>query len=196
MPGHPRSPDLIPLPAALATGKLYVGGSWDGFPQWARENQAAGGKRSCTMLCKSSGETPSSMATSLDMQVSVPAFSPPEVTLAVNAWWQDVYDWFPPLERRGAKTARGSVSQVSQVAPPFHVVWVNFQYKSSQRAELGGENLPPERRLEVALKAIAKALHAGETVIIFCKRGVHRTGALAILVTCRALLLCFGEQWS
>ena len=72
-----REPDLMPLPSALAAGKLYVGGSWDGFTQWAQKNRAVGRKRSCTMICKSPDEMPSFLAPSLDLQVSVPALPPP-----------------------------------------------------------------------------------------------------------------------
>ena len=109
------------------------------------------------------------MATPLDLQVAVLALFPLEVKLAVIP--QDA----PKL------------SQESQESEGFSTIWVNFH--GLQAATPGGEPLPPEQRVEEAVRAIAKALHAGETVVILCKQGIDRTGALAILVTHRELLL-------
>ena len=59
---------------------------------------------------------------------------------------------------------------------------VNYQYKNVQCVAPGGGDLHPDIRVELAVQAIAKALHSGGNVLIFCKKGIHRTGALCILV--------------
>ena len=99
-----------------------------------------------------------------------------KVTLAVNAWWDDPYSWFS--QSSGSLGSQGS--QASNQG--FEVVWVNYAYKNLQPAVPGGPALSADMRVEVALQAIAKALGAGGIVIIFCKRGIHRSGSLSILV--------------
>ena len=71
----------------------------------------------------------------------------------------------------------------------FSVIWCNVQSHDFQAVTYGGEQLNPEQRVEESVRAIAKALHTGETVLIFSHEGIHHTGALVILVTHRELLL-------
>ena len=94
------------------------------------------------------------------------------VTLAVNAWWDNPYQWFQ----------RSQASH--ELRPlPFKVCWVNYDFSGEQQVERYGPNLSPCGRLEVAMRCIARHLHmVNGVVVIFCKTGIHQSGSLVILV--------------
>ena len=107
MPRTPRDPDEIPLPVALARGRLFVAGTFNDFDFWAHEHR---------------------------------------LTLVVNAWWNDSYQWFHASQ----VSQKPQASKVSQML--FKVCWVNYNFGEEQQVEPDGAKLSPDERLQVAMR--------------------------------------------